>query len=716
MTKSSHPFSNITTPPNTLKKPFTITQHGEARVDNYAWLRDENWQNVLQDPSVLQADIKTHLEAENTYYETATTSLNTLRDSLFAEMRARIKEDDASVPFPDGPFAYGMRYRKDGEYPIYSRTPRDKANSRNDSDETILFDGDLEGKDAEFFDIESVTHSPNHQWIAYGIDRLGSEFFDIRIRNIETGEELPETISKTDGNPVWAANSQSFYYIERDEHQRSKRVKRHFLKTNPSKDELIYEEPDDAFFLSVSKSHSGDYILISASNSTSGDVRFLSTDAPVATKPTLIAPRAENQLYDIDHHGEYFYILTNADDAVDFKIMRTSTNTPDRANWKEWLLHEPGTYVIDFIPFADYAVRLVRRNALPEIIIGTFDRSHENIITFDEDAYSLGLQAGFEFSSSLLRFSYSSPSTPEQIFDYNMKTGTRTLLKTQDIPYGHDASLYQIVRLSIKAKDGADIPVTVLHLKTTPIDSSAPLLLYGYGAYGITIPASFSSSVLSVVDRGAVYAIAHIRGGAAKGRQWYLDGKLDEKPNTFSDFATVARSLTKLGYGRENETVIYGGSAGGLLVGATLNLNPELFGGAIGAVPFVDVTNTISDKTLPLTPPEWDEWGNPITDATAYKTIHAYSPYDNLRDDKSYPPILATGGLADYRVTYWEPAKWVARLREETTGGPYFLKMNMEAGHGGSAARFERLKEKAHDYAFALALFGLSNATPIKHS
>jgi len=706
------------------KHPETITQHGQSRTDNYAWLRDKNWQEVLQDPDKLDPEIRTHLELENAYYESSTHDLTQLREALFEEMRSRIKEDDSSIPAIDGPFAYGVRFETGGEYPIYFRRNREIQVDGPHAEDEILYHGDIEGKGAQFFDIASVSHSPDHNLIAYGVDRLGSEYFDIKIRNIKTGEEYEETIPRSDGDAVWSEDSKSFYYIERDENQRPKRVKHHFLGEDPKNDRLIYEEDDDGFFLSVYKSRSGKFIFIDASNSDSGDVRFLPADTAQKTKPVLIAPRRENELYSVDHHRDHLYIQTNANDAIDFKIMRAPIQTPGRENWQEWLPHQAGTYILSLVLYENYIVRLVRENALPKIIISDYERRSEKAIEFQQQAYALGLNPGYEFDTDIIRFSYSSPSTPEQTFDYHMRTGERTLLKTQIIPRGHNPDLYRVERLMIPAARGGgaesgktvDIPVTVIRLKNTNIDGNCPLLLYGYGSYGSTMPASFNSAILSVVDREAVYAIAHIRGSAAKGRQWYLDGKLDKKPNTFSDFATVARALQEKGYGQKNQTVIYGGSAGGLLVGATLNLDPDLFGGVIGAVPFIDVLNTISDKDLPLTPPEWDEWGNPITDSQAFETIASYSPYENLKSGKTYPPVLATGGLTDYRVTYWEPAKWIARLREETKGGPFFLKMNMGAGHGGSTARFERLKERAHDYAFALALFDLSEKAPVNQN
>ena len=708
--ESPRPFATIAgEAPVAEKRPVEIEQHGETRVDNYGWLRDENWQDVLRDPSVLREDVHGHLTSENTFYESATGDLESLRETLFTEMRGRIKEDDSSVPTPDGPYAYSVRYREGGEYPIYVRTTRDG------DDETILFDGNVEGEGEEFFRIISVDHSPNHEMIAYGVDRVGSEYYDIRVRIVDSGEEFEETVPSTDGSSVWAADSKSFYYVERDDNQRPKRIKQHILGTDPSDDRLVYEEADDTMFLSVGKSQSGEYVLIGSFKGTTSEYRYIRADAAPGVEPVLIAPRVEDQLYYVEHHGDYFYIQTNADDAVDFKIVRAPVDNPGRDHWEEWLGHRAGVYIVNAVPFADRIVVLERENALPRIVVSDYAREEAYEIEFEEDAYSLGLRSGYEFDTETVRYTYESPSTPEQTFDFNMSSRERELRKTQEIPSGHNPDLYVVERLFVTADDGAEIPVTVLRLKTTKIDGNAPLLLYGYGSYGITMQASFNSSVLSLVDRGVVYAVAHIRGGSAKGRQWYLDGKYEKKTNSFTDFARSAEELQNRGYGREGETVIYGGSAGGLLVGATVNLRPDLFSGVIAAVPFVDVLNTISDASLPLTPPEWVEWGDPINDPEAYETIAAYSPYENIRSDVEYPPILATAGLTDYRVTYWEPAKWVARLRDEADGGPFFLKTNMEAGHAGSAARFERLKERAHDYAFALRVLGLTEAVPISH-
>ncbi len=698
-------------PPVAEKRPVEIVQHGETRIDNYGWMRDDNWQQVLRDPSVLRQDIRDYLEAENAYYEAVMADAKPVEDKIFEEIRGRIKEDTSSVPMPDGPYAYYTRFREGGDYPIFARRPRD---AEDETQEEILFDGDAESQGSEFFSIGGVDHSPNHELIAYGTDRVGSEYYTLKIRTIATGEEFPDAIENTDGDVVWANDSQTFFYIERDENQRPRRVKRHVLGTDPAEDAIVYEEADTGFFLGVGKSQSNQYIFISSGNSESSETRFLSADDPMG-EPTLIHGREDDLLYSVNHHGDHFYIQTNADGAVDFKIVRAPITDPGRANWEDWLPHEPGRLVLGVTTFEDYIVRLERADAKPRIVVSDYDGNAHDI-AFDEPAFATGFSSGYEFDTATLRMSYESPSTPEQTIDYDMATRERTVLKTQEVPSGHNPDLYTVERIDAPATDGAMVPVTILRLKSTPVDGSAPLFLYGYGSYGSTIPASFSVSRLSLVDRGAVYAIAHVRGSQARGRQWYLDGKYEKKVNTFTDFIAAAETLIERGYADPERVVIEGGSAGGLLVGAVVNMRPDLFAGVIAAVPFVDVVNTISDASLPLTPPEWQEWGDPINDPEAYATIKSYSPYDNVTAQE-YPPMFLTAGLTDYRVTYWEPAKWAAKLREFTTSGePILLRTNMGAGHAGSAARFESIREAAREYAFALKAFGLMDAEPVSHA
>ena len=710
MTNSRDPFAQARSveAPRHDKRPIEITQHGDLRVDHYDWMRVENWQEVLRDPSLLQDQVREALDAENAYYAAVTDDLSGLRETIKAEMRARIKENDSSPPLPDGPWKYWREYREGGEYPVYYRAPRSGGAA------VVLYDGDAEKGDAAFFSIGAVLQSPDHSLAAITTDRLGSEYYEIVFRDLEAGIFLPDVIENADGDSIaWTRDSKALYYIERDENQRPKRVKRHALGTPPASDPVIYEEAEDGFFLGVSKSQSGEYIFITSSNATTSEVRYLRADDAEGA-PSLIEPRVAGVEYYAEHHGDAFYLQTNADDAVDFKIVTAPIDNPGREQWRDWAAHETGVNLISFTPYKEFLVRLERKDALPRIVISTYDgESYE--ATFDEAAYALGVSPGFEYETSTLRYTYESPSTPEETYDFDMATRDRVLLKKQEIPSGHDASRYVVERIFARADDGAEIPMTILRLKTTPVDGSAPAVLYGYGAYGITIPASFSTNILSFVDRGVVYAIAHVRGGAAKGRQWYLDGKLEQKTNSFTDFNAAAEALASRGYASAERIVSYGGSAGGLLVAAAANLRPELYAGVVAQVPFVDVLNTISDGTLPLTPPEWEEWGDPITDDAAYRRMRSYSPYENIQNT-NYPPILSTGGLTDYRVTYWEMAKWTARLRDDAEGGPFLLRMNMGAGHGGSAARFEALDERAHVYAFALKALGVGVKAPGEQS
>ncbi len=691
------------TPPAAKRVPVEIEQVGRTRTDPYQWMKDENWQQVMRDPSVLRDDIREYLEAENAYTKAALEDpTESLRETLLKEMRGRIKEDDSSVPAKDGPYAYYVRYREGGEYPIFARRPASQAFSA-DAPETILFDGDKEAEGESYFSIRGLDQSPDHTLLASAIDTQGSEYYTIRVRNIETGEAVGEPIEGTYGSFEWGADSNLLYWVERDDNGRPTAVFQRNLTIG--EDVEIYREEDPGFFVGVSKSESEDFIFVETGGHTSGEVWFFPADAK-APEPVLIAPRKEDEEYSVSHWNGAFYILTNADGAVDFKVVKAPIETPGRENWEEVIPHRPGTLVLGLDPYRDHLVRLERANALPRIVVRERESGEEHTIAMDESAYDLGLGSG-EYDSTVMRYEYASPARPDQVFDYDMASRERTLRKTREVPSGHNPDDYVVERIMAPAWDGEEIPVTVLRRADTPVDGSAPLLLYGYGSYGMTIPASFSTSRLSLIDRGFIYAIAHIRGSQAKGYQWYLDGKLDKKENTFKDYVSAGRYLVDNGYGSAGRVVGHGGSAGGLLMGAAANMDPELFGGIIAAVPFVDVINTMSDESLPLTPPEWPEWGNPITDGAAYDTIMAYSPYDNV-GDKPYPAMLITGGLSDPRVTYWEPSKWAAKLRYEAPeGGPYFLRINMDAGHGGSTGRFEGLKETAIEYAFALASVGL---------
>jgi oligopeptidase B len=692
--------------PTAEQRPLTIEQLGRTRTDEYAWLRDDNWQEVMRDPSVLQADIRAHLEAENAYYNAVMSPTEALQERIFQEIRGRIREDDSSVPERDGEFEYYTRFREGGQYPVFARRPVDPASPEEDA-EQILLDGDVEADGIEYLDFGTIAHSPDHRYLAWSVDTRGSEYYEIRIRDLTTGEDIATLTDESTGDFAWANDSSTLFWVWRDANGRSKRVYRQDRGAADS--ELVYDEPDDGFFVNVGNTAGDTHVVISTSGHTTSEVRLIDANNP-ASVPILVSARETDVEYSLTETGDGFYILTNLDGAVDFQVMRAPIDAPQRENWETVIDHRPGTLVTGLLGFRDWMVRVEREDALPRIIVRHLESGEEHTIAFAEEAYSLGVDAGFEFATDTMRFSYESPSTPEETYDYDMATRERELRKRQEIPSGHDPADYVVRRIMAPAHDGEQIPVTLLYHRDTPVDGTAPLMLYGYGSYGITIPAAFRVTPLSLVDRGMIYAIAHIRGSQARGYGWYLDGKLENKINTFRDFVSAGEALVAEGFTSRGNMVAYGGSAGGLLVGAAINLQPDLFAGAIAAVPFVDVINTMSDPTLPLTPPEWPEWGNPIEDPEAYDTIAEYSPYDNI-EAIDYPHVLATAGLTDPRVTYWEPAKWTARLRAtRADNGLTLMRTNMGAGHGGASGRFDSLRETAENWAFALMTVGLADA------
>jgi oligopeptidase B len=683
-------------PPIAPKHPKTITQLGRTRVDDYAWMKDDNWQQVLRDPTIVRADVREHLVAENAYTAAMLAPTQALQDEMFAEMKGRIKEDDASVPSPDGPWDYYARYAIGAQHPIHARRPRGSTEG-----EVILLDEDALSKDKAYFHVGAAEHNPDHNLYAYAADEQGSEVYSIYVKDLVTGELMLEPVKSSTGSFTWSPCGNWLFWIWRDDNGRPAKVFRRPARGGAADDVLVYEEADEGFFLSVGATSSDAFIVIGSGDHETSEVSLIPAGDPTA-EPKVVHPREPGLRYDLEHWDGKFFVHTNADGAIDFKVMTAPLDDPARANWTDWLAHEPGRYVVGIGAFKDWFVRLVRENASNSIILTQRGTGEEHAIAFDEDAYALSMAGGYEFDTTTLRFVYESPTTPRQTFDYDMATRERTLRKTQEIPSGHDPAKYVTRRLYAKAADGVEVPITVLMKADTPLDGSAPLLLYGYGSYGIPMEPNFSIRNLSLVDRGWIWATAHVRGGSEKGWGWFLDGRGAKKPNTFTDFIACAEHLNANGYGAAGKIVAYGGSAGGMLMGAIANLRPDLWAGIIGAVPFVDVLNTMSDDTLPLTPPEWPEWGNPLEDPAAYDLIASYSPYDNIRAEP-YPAVLATGGLSDPRVTYWEPAKWVAKLRDHTTGNaPIMLKINMDAGHGGASGRFDFLKEIALDYAFAV--------------
>ncbi|MGE0501486.1 MAG: S9 family peptidase [Rhizobiaceae bacterium] len=686
-------------PPQTTQRPVAETYHGIERVDEYAWLRAENWQDVFRDPSVLDPAIRGHLEAENAYQAELMKDTARLCSSLVAEMRGRIREDDASVPMKDGPFAYGSSFVTGGEQPRYFRTPRDGGA------EEIMLDGDAEAAGKAFFRLGGVDHSGDHRRLLWASDDKGSEFYALRVRDLATGVDLGDLVPDTGGGGSWDGLDTGFFYTRLDPNHRPSKLFHHTIGGEASADRLVYEETDPGFFMNVSGTCAGNWIMIGINDHETSEYRIIPAKQPDSA-PRLVAERRVGVQYDLEDGGDCFFVLTNADGAKDFKIMSAPLDDPSPANWTEVVPHQPGLLILSVEAFQDWLVRLERKDGLPRIVIRYRVSGEEHAISFDEEAYSLGLGGSYEFDIDTLRFSYSSMTTPAQVFDYDMRTRERVLLKTQEVPSGHVASDYITRRVMVPADDGALVPVSLLYREDTKLDGSAACLLYGYGSYGITIPAAFNTNALSLVDRGFIYAIAHVRGGKDKGFAWYEDGKRDKKENTFRDYIAVARHLVTEGYTSHDRIVAQGGSAGGMLMGAVANMAPDAFGGIIAEVPFVDVLSTMLDATLPLTPPEWPEWGNPIASEDDYRTIAAYSPYDNV-GALDYPPILAVAGLTDPRVTYWEPAKWAARLRERKAGGnPVLFRINLEAGHAGASGRFSRLEEIAYNYAFALKVTG----------
>ncbi len=691
---------NASTPPRAKKIPHSITLHGVERHDPFAWLRDDNWQEVLRDPSKLDADIREYLEAENAYTEASIQHLKGLRETLYEEIKARIKEDDSSVPDPDGPFEYYRRFETGQEYPLYCR-----RQVGSESGEEIILNVNELARGKEFCRVVSVDPSPNHERLAYAVDFLGSEKYEIHFVDLASKSELPVSIAGTSGNSVWSSDSEQVIYGVLDDNHRTKWIKRHRLGEDPDSDPVVYYEPDDGFFTSVDESESREFIIIDSHDHTTSECQVIPRDEP-ATSPRMIKARESEVIVDLHHRGESFYLLVREGNQKDGRVVRTPVAQPGREHWEDVVPYTKGHLIEGITLKRDFFVRLETVNALPRIVIREFESGEEHSVEFDEEAYSLGLVGTAEFVTDTLRFSYSSPTTPSRVYDYNMRTRKRVLRKEQEIPSGHNPEEYVTRRISAPARDGEIIPVTLLYRNGLEPDGSHPVLLYGYGSYGISIPASFSIRSISLVDRGFVYAIAHIRGGKDKGYDWYESAKRENKQRTFSDFIDAGRALVERGWTRAGRIAAVGGSAGGMLMGVVANQAPDLFGAIVADVPFVDVLNTMSDKELPLTPPEWPEWGNPLESRDAYDTIAAYSPYENVTAQE-YPALLVLAGLTDPRVTYWEPAKWVARLREVKSGeSPLYLKTEMEAGHAGASGRFEHLKRTALIYAFLIDQLG----------
>ena len=693
--KAAMPASAKPVPPVAKTLPKTIEQLGRTRVDEYAWMKDDNWQKVLHDPKIIKADVKEHLDAENAYFKAMTASTLPLQETMFQEMKGRIKEDDASVPEADGAFEYYSRFETGAQHAIHARRPKGQPNGP----ETILLNEEAESKGKAFYEVGDASHSPDHARFAFMLDEQGSEVYRLYVRDIADGKAVGEPVESVLGF-CWSPDSKYLFWVLRDENGRPAKVFRRPAGGGARDDVLVYDEPDEGFFVGVGVTPSQAFIVIGVGNQETSETWLIPGKDPTA-KAAVLEPRKVGTLYDaVDWDGK-FVIRTNADGAVDFKVVTAPLDAPGKANWKDWVAHKPGRLIDGLAAYKNHLVRLEKVDALNRITV-TARGGDEHPLGFEEEVYALSLDGGLEYDTPTLRFIYQSPTTPKQWFDYDMNSRKRTLLKTQEIPSGHNPVDYVARRLNAKAADGAEVPIFVLMKKGTKLDGSAPLMLYGYGSYGMANDPSFSIRNFSLVDRGWIWATACVRGGSEKGWGWFLDGRKFTKKNSFTDFVACAEHLHGAGYGAPANTVAYGRSAGGLLMGAITNLRPDLWAGVIAGVPFVDVLNTMSDATLPLTPPEWPEWGDPLTDPKAYDYIASYSPYDNVAA-KPYPAVLAYAGLSDPRVTYWEPEKWTQRLRRNTTSGkPILLWVNMEAGHAGSSGRFDYLKETGRDLAFAV--------------
>ena len=685
----------VTTPPPiswpiAAKKPHQFTHHGITVSDDYAWLRDPGY------PEVTDKTVLAHLKAENAWFKSRMADRQPLIDTLFKEMRGRIKEADTSVPQKDGDYLYWIEFEEGAEYKKWWRKP-----VTGGADELILDEVALaEGK--EYFRLGALSVSHDGRLLAYAIDDNGSERFTARIKDLTTGEMLPDEIPGTLSALVWVADDKGIVYSLANEQWRTDNARLHLLGQPLDRDVELYHEDDDGFRVGCSLTANEEWLVISASDHETSEVRLIAAADPLGPQ-ILVKPRAKGVEYDVDLHGDTLFIHTN-DTHENFRLATAPLSAP--GDWKTLIEGTDAFYLTGVDLFRDFYVTEGRVRGLDRIEVRYYDDpTRIEAIEFPEASYSAGLGDNPEWAMDVLRVGYESMVSPSTVYDYDVATRSLTPLKVQEIPSGYDASLYVTERLEIAARDGTLIPVSVVSRKDRK--PGGPLHLYGYGAYGISIDPGFSTSRLSLVDRGFAYAIAHIRGGDDMGRAWYKAGKLERRSNTFTDFVDAAQGLIERGYARAGRISISGGSAGGELMGAVANSDPALWGAVVAHVPFVDVLATMLDADLPLTPGEWPEWGNPIEDKAAFELIRSYSPYDQIKV-QDYPPIMVTAGLNDPRVTYWEPAKWVARLRElKTDANELILKTNMGAGHGGKSGRFESLKETAEEFAFILWQLGI---------
>ena len=678
--------------PAVEKKSKKMEIHGDIRTDNYYWL------NEKENPQVIA-----YLNSENDYYDKITKHTNKFQDNLFEEMKGRIKEDDSSVPFKSNKYLYVTKFVKGGQYPVYYRTA-DKSKAK----EKVLFDVNKMAENHDYYALNSFTVSVDNKLVAFGVDTVSRRQYDIRIKNIETGKIYPEIIKNTTGSATWASDNKTLFYTHKDpETLRSTKIMKHVLGTSVENDVVVYEEKDDTFYVNIGKSKSKKYLIIASTSTLTSEFQFLEADNP-SGEFKIFQKRQRGLEYSIAHYKNHFYIHTNKDGAENFKLMKTPITKTILDNWIDVIPHREDTLLEDFTIFKDYLVLEERTNGLEKIRIKRWDKSADFYLPFDEETYSAGVFSNPEFDTNILRYSYNSFTTPSSIVDFNMDTKVKDIKKEQEVLGGKfDKNNYTSKRIWATARDGKKTPISLVYRKDTALDKDTPLLLYAYGSYGHTLDDSFSTVRLSLLDRGFVYAVAHIRGSQYLGRNWYEDGKLFNKMNSFTDFIDSAKHLIAINYTSSNHLYAEGGSAGGLLMGGIVNMNGKLFNGVIAAVPFVDVMTTMLDDTIPLTTGEYDEWGNP-NNKEAYEYMLSYSPYDNVTA-KEYPNMLVTTGLHDSQVQYFEPLKWVAKLRDlKTDDNILLLHTDMKVGHGGASGRFDSLKDVARDYAFFFDLEGIT--------
>lgn len=699
---SSISFAQTMTAPQAKKRPHTMTEHGNTRTDNYFWMRLSDEQKEAETPDAQTQDVIDYLNAENDYLKKTMAHTEGLQTKLFDEITGRIKQDDESVPVSENGYSYYSRYEKGEDYPFICRKKDVKG-----APEEILLNGPEMGKNHSYFAIGGSTVSMNNQYLVYGVDLVSRREYTLYFKDLTTGKLLADKIDNTTGSAIWANDNKTVFYTKKDPVTlRSSYIYKHTLGTDQSQDVLVFEEKDETFSCGVFKSKSNDFIMIGSWQTLSSEVRYIDANEPNG-KWTVVLPRERDHQYSVDHFGADFYITTNKE-AKNFKLMKTPIKATAMSNWVEVIPHRPEVLLEGIEIFKNFLVVSERKNGLNAIRIIEWKTKKEHYIPFDDPAYMAYTHSNPEFNTETLRYSYTSMTTPSTVYDYDMRTGKQIEMKRQEVMDPNFSSDdYVCERIYATARDGSKVPMSIVYRKGTKKDGNAPLLLYGYGSYGYSIDPAFSSVRLSLLDRGFIYVIAHIRGSQTLGRQWYEDGKLLKKMNTFNDFIDCGKWLIENKYTSSEHMYAQGGSAGGLLMGGVINMAPTLWNGVIAAVPFVDVVSTMLDESIPLTTGEFDEWGNP-KDKEYYEYMLSYSPYDNIQA-KKYPNLLITTGYWDSQVQYWEPAKWIAKLREmKTDDHQLMMYCNMDVGHGGASGRFKRYKEVAMEYAFLLNLEGIT--------